>query len=121
VFANAGRRAGRRAVHAVNGPALLMLRGLPPFARKRLGFAIARRAVKMFDALLVRDGGRQSATILEPPSALSTVGGAGCGFYGSGMAEILRAVTDFDGALFHVRCRSRGESVCLWSTQENAP
>ena len=112
VFANAGCRAGRRAVSA--------MRRLPGFARNGLGFAIARRAARVFDAALERNSGPVSVTIDAPPSALSTTGGEGCGFYGSGLAEILRAVTHFDGALFHVRCRSRGAKACQWSTKETA-
>ena len=63
--------------------------------------------------------GTISGVITEPPSARSTPAGVGCGFYGSAMAEILRAVTDFDGAMFHVRCCSRGDSVCQWSSRED--
>ncbi len=118
VFADAGRRAGRRAVGALREPAVLALRGLPAFARNGLGFVIARRAARVFDAVLERNGGPVSVTIEAPPSALPTTGGEGCGFYGSGVAEILRAVTSFDGALFHVRCRSRGAGTCQWSTRE---
>jgi hypothetical protein len=118
VFDNAGRRAGSRAMEAVSGSGTLALRGLPRFARNRLGLRMGRRAVRMLDATLERTALLLAATIPEPPSALSTPAGVGCGFYGSALAEILRAVTDFDGALFHVACRSRGDSACEWSSQE---
>ncbi len=119
VFANAGRRAGRRAVSVLRSPSVLALRGIPRFARNGVGYAVARRAVRIFDAMVERDSARARFTILDPPSALSTPAGVGCGFYGSGMAEILRAVTDFEGALFHVQCRSRGDAFCLWSNRES--
>jgi hypothetical protein len=117
VFADAGRRAGRHAVSGVSGAAALPL--IPNFARKGLGFSLARRALRAFDAVLDREGSAISGVITEPPSARSTPAGVGCGFYGSAMAEILRAVTDFDGAMFHVRCCSRGDSVCQWSSRED--
>jgi len=118
VFADAGRRVGRRAVRAVRTRAIL-LRALPAFARNGLGFLLARRAaVRLLDARMVRDSGLPSAVIDDPPSAAATPNGAGCGFYGSALAEILRALTDFDGALFHVRCRSRGEPACEWLTAQ---
>ncbi|MSR06083.1 MAG: hypothetical protein EXR93_03295 [Gemmatimonadetes bacterium] len=114
VFADAGRRVGRRAVRGVRAPALL-IRALPAFARNRLGFLLARRAAaRILDARLLRDPSIPNAVIDDSPSATATPNGTGCGFYGSALAEILRALTDFDGALFHVRCRSRGESTCEW-------
>ena len=120
VFADAGRRVGRRVVRGVRTSAVL-LRALPRFARNGLGFFLARRAVgRILDAQLVRDSGLPGATISDPPSATATPNGSGCGFYGSALAEILRSLTDFDGALFHVRCRSRGEPVCEWRASERA-
>ena len=115
VFTNAGRCAGQRAVGAIGGSAARMaLRGLPRFVRTGLGFALARRAARLFDARLGRASGVLTAVIVEPPSAAAAPAGVACGFYGSALAEVLRAVTDFDGALFHVRCRARGEPVCEW-------
>jgi hypothetical protein len=114
VFADAGRRVGRRAVRGVRTSAIL-LRALPGFARNGLGFLLARSAAdRILDAQLARDTGAPGAVIADPPSATATPNGTGCGFYGSALAEILRSLTDFDGALFHVRCRSRGEPVCEW-------
>ena len=114
VFADAGRRVGRRAVRGVRATALL-LRGFPGFARNGLGFLLARRAAgRILDAQMAMDSGSPVAVIGDPPSAAATPNGAGCGFYGSALAEILRSLTDFDGALFHVHCRARGEPVCEW-------
>jgi hypothetical protein len=118
VFADAGRLAGRRAMNGVGGPAGMALKGIPGFARKGLGFALARRAVRVFDVALAREGDLISGSIPEAPSASSTPSGVGCGFYGSAIAEILRAATEFDGAMFHVRCASRGEGICQWSSRE---
>ena len=114
VFADAGRRAGRRAVGSIGVPAVSTVRRLPAFVRNGIGFALARRAMRTLGANLQREAGLPSATIPDPPSAAVTAGGSGCGFYGSAIAEILRALTDFDGAMFHVRCRSRGDEVCQW-------
>jgi hypothetical protein len=112
VFADAGRSAGRRAVGRTAAVAGL--------GRNGLGHALARRAFRTFDATLQRADAVTSALIEDPPSALATPGGSGCGFYGSALAEILRGVTDFDGAMFHVSCRARGDAVCRWSTRETA-
>ena len=109
VFADAGRRVGRRLVRGIRTPTVF-LRALPP-----LGFLVARRAVsRVLDAQMAREEGVPGAVIRDPPSAAATPNGVGCGFYGSALAETLRSLTDFDGALFHVRCRARGEHVCEW-------
>jgi hypothetical protein len=118
VFADAGRRAGRRAVSGVRGPTTLVLKSIPRFARNGLSFAVARRAARLFDATIHREASVVSATIPDPPSAASTPSGVGCGFYGSAIAEILRELTEFDGAMFHVACRARGERDCRWSSSE---
>ena len=118
VFADAGRQAGRRAMRSTAGSGALGLRGMPGFARNGLGFAIARRAARIFDAILDRTEGLTFAVIPDPPSALTTPHAVGCGFYGSAIAAILRDLTDFDGAMFHVKCRSRGDAECRWSERE---
>jgi predicted hydrocarbon binding protein len=113
VFADAGRRVARRAVKSVP---TWMLAVLPRFARNALSFGFARTVSRMLlDASLQRDQGRVRASIVDPPSASATADGAACGFYGSALAEILRALTEFDGALFHVRCRAQGDPVCEWT------
>ncbi|MBI4420093.1 MAG: hypothetical protein HY560_04640 [Gemmatimonadetes bacterium] len=121
VFADAGRLAGRRAVQVLGASTVRTVRSLPAFARNGIGFVLARRAARMLEASLQRESGLPSAIIADPPSAAATPGGSGCGFYGSALAEILRALTDFDGALLHLRCRSRGEEVCQWraATEED--
>jgi hypothetical protein len=116
VFSDAGRRAGRYAVRRLGLGAMLSARGLPRFARGRLGLAMARRAARVFDATLELDGELIVATIPDPPSAVATPGGSGCGFFGAAVAETLRALTDFDGAMLHIACRARGDSVCRWRT-----
>jgi predicted hydrocarbon binding protein len=114
VFADAGRRVGRRLVRGIRTPTFF-LRMLPHFAGNGLGFFLSRRAVaRILDAQMARENGLPVAVIRDPPSAAATPNGSGCGFYGSALAETLRAMTDFDGALFHPRCRSRGEPVCEW-------
>jgi hypothetical protein len=118
VFADAGRLAGRRAMNGLGGPAGFAFRGIPGFARQGLNFAIARSAARVFDVALARQDDLISGSMPEAPSASSTPGGVGCGFYGSAIAEILRVASDFDGAMFHVQCRARGNDLCKWSSSE---
>lgn len=118
VFADAGRRVGRKAV----GSALAgIIATLPGVLRSWLGFLCARRAARrMLGAHLVWENGRASASIAQPPSADASANGSPCAFYGSALAEILRSLVDFDGALYHVQCRSRGDAVCAWRAAVSA-
>ena len=45
---------------------------------------------------------------------LATPEGQACTFYGSALAEILRLLTGFEGAMAHERCRARGDDRCFW-------
>lgn len=116
VLADAGRRVGGRVTRGLSR-ALLPL--LPRFLRRRVAFGMARRAARgLLDASLSRAHGRIVTVMADPPSASATADGSACGFYGSALAEILRALTDFDGALSHALCRARGDDRCEWRVAE---
>ena len=116
LFTDAGRRAGRHAANLT--PRLLKLAhaGLPAHLRNRLGRRLVRRAAaRVFDIEVTADctsaaAGSECAASLSP-------GGQACGVYGSGLAELLRGFTPFDGACFLTQCRARGSDCCRWSTQ----
>ncbi len=116
LFADAGRRAGRHAVSLT--PRLLKLAhaGLPAHLRNRLGRRLVRRAAaRVFDIELTADC-TSAAVGSECPASLLP-GGQACGVYGSGLAELLRGFTSFEGACFLTQCRVRGGDCCRWSTQ----
>lgn len=116
VFADAGRRAGRRAARHVPG-ALRFLRAVSPLGRGALGLLLVRSAAaRVFGARVGREGGLVVATIDDPVAVRATPDGSACGFYGSGVAELLRIFTPFDGALLHVACRGKGDTRCYWRT-----
>jgi hypothetical protein len=114
VFTEAGRRAARRAAKRVSARTRLMLRALPGALRHRLGFAVARRvAAEVFEVRLARDHGVPNARFVDRATPLVD-GAAVCALLGSGIAELLRLFTDFDGAMLHVTCRTRGDAACAW-------
>jgi hypothetical protein len=111
VFAEAGRRAGRLAAARV-APTLRLLRHLLPAG---FGRVLARRAAAdVLGVSLGRDAAALTATMDDPIALRATPGGAACGFFGSGVAELLRIFTPFDGALLHDACRGRGDGQCHW-------
>jgi len=76
------------------------------------GRRAARLAARVLGLDLRRDGSAAHADPLSgrvPPES-----GSACTFYGSAVAELLRLLTDFDGAMVHVECRSRGDAACHW-------
>jgi len=103
VFADAGRRAARRAVKRTS--ALFRL----------FGHTGAKRAAR---AVLGADLGFEHrlpvARVSDPIAIQATPDGAACGFYGAGLVELLRLLVGYEGAMVHVDCRARGGSGCEW-------
>lgn len=115
VFADAGRRTARYA--ARRGPALkrAAVRMVPGGLGRSLGASAVGRAARQVLGLKVEvgDSGAE-AEIVKPLSILALPDGSGCTFYGAALAELLRVLTGFEGAMVHERCRARGDTVCRW-------
>lgn len=115
VFADAGRRAARHA--ARSGPVLrrAAARIAPGGLGRSIGAGAATRAARrvLGVELRVNEDGAE-AEIAKPISILALPDGSGCAFYGAALAELLRVLTGFEGAMVHEHCRSRGENSCLW-------
>lgn len=115
VFADAGRRAARYAARGVSWPMRVMMGAAPGFLRRRLGARAARRAAeRIFAASLEVRGRSARAVVSQPLSLLATAEGQACSFYGAALAELLRTLTGFEGAMVHGRCRGRGDDICRW-------
>jgi predicted hydrocarbon binding protein len=103
VFAEAGRRAARRAVRRLFGP----LRLFGHFAARR-----AARAV--LGAHLTREQHLPVARVPDPIAINATPDGSACGFYGAALAELLRLLVGYEGAMLHTACRALGDARCEW-------
>ncbi|MFN8652371.1 MAG: hypothetical protein U0133_10745 [Gemmatimonadales bacterium] len=115
VFADAGRRAARHT--ARKGPVLsrAAVRIAPGGLGRSLGAGAASRAAKRVLSvdLRVSDSGAEAESS-KPLSILALPDGAGCSFYGAALAELLRVLTGFEGAMIHERCRGKGDPSCVW-------
>jgi hypothetical protein len=115
VFADAGRRAARHA--ARSGPVLsrAAVRIAPGGLGRSIGAGAATRAARRVLGLDLRvsEAGAE-AEIAKPLSILALPDGSGCAFYGAALAELLRLLTGFEGAMVHERCRGREDSSCRW-------
>jgi hypothetical protein len=124
VFADAGRRAARRAVRKA-GAALVTRKLLPGSVGNRYGRRLAGRlARRILDLEVAAQGDLLTARMTRSPGAEATPGGEACALYGSAWAALLYALTDFDGAVLHSACVARGDAECRWETtvrQEREP
>ena len=111
VFADAGRRAARRAVRRMSGVARLAAHTAP----RLFGHGAARRAARaVLGAELGREQRLPVARVSDPIAIQATPDGAACGFYGAALVELLRLLVGYEGAMLHVACRARGGAGCEW-------
>lgn len=103
VFADAGRRAARRAVKRMSGVSRLFRH------------AAARRAARaVLGAELGWEQRLPVARVTDPIAIQATPDGTACGFYAAGLVELLRLLVGYEGAMVHVACRARGGTGCEW-------
>ncbi len=115
VFADAGRRAARRAIEELPYTRRWAAHALPKFLGRRIGLGAVRRAAEDILGLSVTKNLKQPAATLEPDFPVqATPDGTACGFYAAGLAELLRQLMEYEGAVTHVRCRARGDEACEW-------
>jgi hypothetical protein len=108
VFADAGRRAARYAADTSFARARARLGGR---AAWRGATTIARET---FGAELRFPEPEAEVRLGDPLSIRAWPDGEACGFYGAAFGELLRLVTGFEGVLYHVACRGRGDPDCIW-------
>jgi hypothetical protein len=111
VFAEAGRRAARRAAAALWLPSRAAARAAP----RALGMAAARRAARrVLGGDLRREAQLPVARVADALAVRATPDGSACGFYGAAFTELLRLLVGYEGAMMHVACRATGGDRCEW-------
>lgn len=111
VFADAGRRAARRAAARTAGAAKWIARAGP----KGLGYVVARRAARVvLDGDLHREHDLPVARMTETLAIRATPDGAACALYGAAFTELLRLFANFEGSMVHISCRGAGGTACVW-------
>src|SRR5216684_2259200 len=114
VFADAGRRAARRAVRRLSAVSRFVAHSAP----RVFGHIAARRAARaVFGAELAREQRVPVARVSDPIAIQATPDGAACAFYGAGLVELLRLLVGYEGAMLHVACRARGGGRCEWRAE----
>ncbi len=115
VFADAGRRTARYAARTAPGPGRGVLRAMPRRLRRHLGVrAAALVAERVLGATLRPDGVLAVAELEDSLAWRADALGTGCYYYGAALAELLRLLAGFEGAMLHERCRAGGDASCAW-------
>jgi hypothetical protein len=111
VFADAGRRAARRAVRRTFFGSRLAAHLAP----RGIGFRVARGAARgVLGGELRREARLPVGTIRDPLAVRATPEGAACALYAAAFTELLRLLTGFEGAMLHTACRAGGADRCEW-------
>ena len=110
VFADAGRRAARKAVKRSAGLV------------KLFRHVAARRAARaVLGADLAWEQRLPVARVSDPIAIQATPDGSACGFYGAALVELLRLLVGYEGAMLHESCRARGGNGCEWRASAPDP
>lgn len=119
VFADAGRRVARHLIRHHHRAARAGLQLLPRRWQQRAGRRTAARIAAEYLGTHGTVGPEGAAFDLEYSLARDADAlGAGCVFYGSALAELLRLLSGFEGAVVHETCAGTGaeQCSCRWRT-----
>ena len=114
-FSQAGRVAAEEMLKQTSAASRLVHRAGRVVARQRADWALAMRlADRLLGASMSFDeeSGIEAVANGQLTGVISD--GKPCEFFGAALAELLRRCTDFEGAMFHRKCRFRGDDVCSW-------
>ncbi len=116
-FSEAGRLAAEVVTSKKSAASRIVHRAGRMVARRRVSKALAiRLAGRLLDVTMSVDGNAGIVAVANGSLTEAAPGGKPCGFFGAALAEILRRCTDFEGAMLHHKCRSRGDDVCSWQS-----
>ena len=82
---------------------------------RAFGHGAARSAARsVFGVDLRRESGVPVAVLPDAITIRATPDGAACGLWAAALAELLRLLTGFEGAMRHTACRALGAAACEW-------
>lgn len=114
-FSQAGRIAAEEIFQQTSTASRLVHKAGRVVARQRADFALAiRLADRLLGASISHGEEDVIEAVADGPLIDAGLDGRPCEFFGVALAEILRRCTDFEGAMLHSECRSRGSDVCAW-------
>lgn len=117
-FRESGRRWARAAIASISATGRTAATSLPALIGRPIALRQLRKIAKRFMAgTLDRQGSTLLLEIAAPVSVDAAPRGAGCGLYEAAFRESLQVLANFEGAVEHVLCRSRGDAKCQWRAE----
>ncbi len=118
VFADAGRRAARRAVRRMFTTSRLAARAAP----RTVGYAVAGRAARVvLGGDLRREGHVPLARVGHALAVHATPDGSACTLWAAAFAELLRLLAGYEAVMLHTACVAAGGARCEWRAAATAP
>ncbi len=115
VYADAGRRAARYAARRLGVVRRAAIAAAPGRAAVALALrATSRLAERWLLADLAVSEGSLRCAMDDSLGLRARDDGAGCQFYATAFAELLRQVGDLEWSVTHETCIGRGDRHCLW-------
>ena len=119
-FSQGGRLAAQHALQQTPASLKIANKVAVGAVKRRIGLKSATRlAATVFDSTLTVEEQDGVVAVAHHATTEATPHGSSCSFYGSALAEVLRSMTEFDGALLHEVCLTRGDECCRWHTGNN--
>ena len=116
-FSQAGRVAAEEMLRQTSAASRWVYRAGRVVARQRASLALAiRLSDRLLGASMSFDEAAGVEAVANSPLTDAVPAGKPCEFFGAALAELLRRCTDFDGAMLHSKCRSRGDEACTWQS-----
>jgi len=116
-FSQAGRVAADEMLRQTSAVSRLVHRAGRVVARQRANLVLAIRLTdRLLGASMSVDEAAGIEAVANGPLTDAAPDGKACEFFGAALAELLRRCTDFEGAMLHSKCRSRGDEVCTWQS-----
>jgi hypothetical protein len=115
VFVTAGQHLARQAYATLSPVMRRTILLLPSLLARPLALRQARRLSKRFlNARITRIGSSLRLDVPDPVTLDAAPEERGCAYYESVLRELIRLLVGDATSIEHIRCVSRGESVCEW-------
>ncbi len=117
VFADAGRRAARRAVRRMLTPSRLAAWAAP----RTIGYVAAGRAARLvLGGQLRREQHVPTARVAHALAVHATPDGSACTLWAAAFAELLRLLAGYEAVMLHTACVAAGGARCEWRAAATA-
>ncbi len=118
IFRDGGAYLAERAYRRIPGMLRWIIRFFPAIIARPLAFRQTQQvSYRYFNGIIERVGGFVLLSVDPSATAGTAPRGAGCTYYESALAVLLRRLLQGGGSVEHVRCSERGDGPCQWRAE----